>query len=433
MKFWFASTKRLLLAAGFVAGLSACDEKLDTGLACPLLCPGQAVALRDTTLTPVVLDSSIAGFPSLGSETRFFIASLGDTLQTAAIVRFDSLPTYFRRDQETEDSLIYAVDSASIKLFIIRGDTVGPPTTIEIYDVDLQGPDDADPTAVRTAFTPDRLLGSVTVPADSMRDTISVPIDNARLLQKIIASQDSTAGNRLRIGIRVNAAGGSGATHFTMQSAENPGANAFLRFRPHTDTSVAKITDVQPLSRTPENIFVRSLIRDYLVVIQGPPEPPADVLRVGGLPGRRVYMRFDIPARIIDSSNVVRATLVLTQRPNPGAPQAGDSVSVREFRVVAGPDITDLSRALTFVQRFRDIDSLTTVAADSGRKEFEMIDLVRAWRGTKPEKTPRVIALAAITEGELPRLVDFFSSEAPESVRPYLRITFLPRAGGGLP
>lgn len=432
MKFWFASSKRLLLAAGFVAGLSACDEKLDTGLACPVLCPGQAVALRDTTLYPVVLDTSIAGFPSLGSETRFFIASLGDTLQTVAVVRFDSLPTYFRRNQATEDSLIYAVDSASIKLFIVKGDTVGPATTIEVYDVDLQGPDDADPLAVRTAFTPDRLLGSVTVPADSMRDTVSVPIDNARLLQKIIAAQDSTAGNRLRVGIRVNASGG-GASHFAMLSAENPGANAFLRFRPHTDTSVAKITDVQPLSRTPENIFVRALVRDYLVVLQGPPEPPADVLRVGGLPGQRVYMRFDIPAGLIDSSNVVRATLVLTQRPNPGAPQAGDSVAVREFRVVAGPDITDLARALTFVQRFRDIDSLTTVAADTGRRELELIDLVRAWRGTKPEKTPRVIALAAIAEGELPRLVDFFSSEAPEPVRPHLRITFLPRVGGGLP
>lgn len=432
MKFWFASSKRLLLGAGFVAGLAACDEKLDTGLACPVLCPGQAVALRDTTLYPVVFDTSIAGFPGLGSEASFFIASLGDTLETVAIVRFDSLPTYFRRNQATEDSLIYAVDSASIKLFIVKGDTVGPPTTIELYDVDLQGPDDADPLAVRAAFSPDRLLGSVTVPADSMRDTIAVPIDNARLLQKIIASQDSSPGNRLRVGIRVNAAGG-GATHVTMLSAENPGANAFLRFRPHTDTSIAKITDVQPLSRTPENLFVRSLMRDYLVVIQGPPDPPADVLRVGGLPARRVYMRFDIPSRIIDSSNVVRATLVLTQRPNPGAPQAGDSVSVREFRVVAGPDLTDLARALTFVQRFRDIDSLTTVAADTGRKELEMIDLVRAWRGTKPEKTPRVIALASIKEGELPRLVDFFSSEAAGAVRPHLRITYLPQVGGGLP
>jgi hypothetical protein len=432
VKFRFAYTQRILLAAALAIGVAACDEKLDTGLACPALCPHGQTALRDTTLYPVLLDTSVSGFPSLGSEFTYFIASLGDTLETAAIVRFDSLPTMFRRSNETEDSLIYAVDSASIKLFIIKGDTIGPPTTIELYDVDLGGADDTDPLAVRTAFTPDRLLGSITVPADSMRDTVVVPIDNAKLLAKIIATQDSAPGARLRVGVKVNPAGG-GATHFTMQSSENPGANAFLRFRPHTDISVAKLTDISPLSRTPENLFVRSVMRDYFVVLDGPADPPATVLRVGGLPGRRVYFRLDLPTGLLDSSNIVRATLVLTQRPNPDAPQAGDTVTVREFRIVAGPDVTDLARALTFVQRFRNLDTLATVATDSGRKEFELIDLVRAWRGTKPEKTPRVVALAAVSEGQLPRLVDFFSTEADASVRPYVRITFLPRPEGGLP
>lgn len=422
----------MLLAAALAVGVAACDEKLDTGLACPALCPNQQLALRDTTFAPVLLDTSISGYPGLGSELRFFVASLGDTLETAAVIRFDSLPTIFRRSNEVEDSLIYAVDSASIKLFIITGDTVGPPTTIELYDVDLGGPDDDDPLAVRSAFTPERLLGSVTIPADSMRDTVSVPIDNAKLLEKIRATQDSAPGARLRVGVKVNAAGG-GARHFTVQSSENPGANAFLRFRPHTDPTVPRVTDIRPLSRTPTNLFTRSIIHDYLVVLDGPADPPSTILRVGGLPGRRVYFRLDLPARLVDSSNIVRATLVLTQAPNPGAPQAGDTVSVREFRVVAGPDIVDLARALTFLQRFRGIDTVATIAADSGPKEFELIDLVRAWRGTKPERTPRVIALAAVSEGQLPRFVDFYSSEADPSVRPYIRITFLPRAEGGLP
>ena len=433
MKSLFTRAHPLAMAAGLAIAVGACDEKLDSGVACPALCPNQQLTVRDTTYFPVLLDSSVAAFPLQGSETEFFIASLGDTLETVAVVRYDSLPTTFRYSPTAEDSLIYAVDSANIRILLARGDTLGPPVTLEVYSVDLGGPDDTDPDLAATAFTPERLIGTRTVPSDSLRDTLVVMIDNSVVLSAIQAQQLDTAARGLRIGIRVNAAG-ENKDFFRMLTGENPGAGASLRFRPHVDTEVARM-EVIPRSDVPENVFERATMQDYLIVVREPPPPPADVLRVGGIPGRRIYVELDIPAALLDSTNIVRATLELTQRPNPAAPQATDTATVREFQIIASPVVTDLHRRLLFTQRFRQLDTIAVAAADSGLRAFEIINLVRSWRGTRPERTPRVMAFAFPDdkEGNSPRLVDFFSSEAPESVRPRLRIFYLPQPEGGLP
>jgi len=426
VKSWLKHARPLALATAVVVAFGACDEQLAGGLACPALCPNPPVTLRDTTIFAVDLDTSIAGYPSFGGELRFFIASFGDTLETAAVVRYDSLPKTFTRPNVAGDSLIIVVDTgAHIQLTVVRGDTLAAPTTIEIYDTDLQGAEDADPTIVAGAFTPDRLLGSRTIPADSLRNTVRVPIDPLRLLNKI---QSDTPANIMRIGIKVAQAGNPKVS----VESSNGGGAPLLVFRPSTDSTVPLIS-IQPFSRTPAEVFLASDLADHQLVLKSPPSPPLTVFRVGGLPSRRAYLHFTIPPAILDSSNVVRATLILTQRPNAFAPEANDTVSVGQFGVIAGPTVTDLTRALLFLSRLDIRDSVRVVSSDSAVRTFEMIDWVRAWRGTKPEKTPRAMAIATTTEGENARQVDFFSIEAPLAVRPRLRLTYLPRTAGPLP
>jgi hypothetical protein len=420
----------LVLATAAAVLLASCDEQLEGGAACPLLCPapGQA-SVRDTTFFAVELDTSISGFPAIGSELQFFIASFGDTLQTGAIVRFDSLPLTFRHSNSAVDSNIVYVDTgAFVRVSIVRPDTVGQPTTIEVYDVDLDGAEDDDPMAVRSAFTPDRLLGSRTVPADSLKDSVRVPIDPDKLLAKIQSSSD-----RLRIGLRVTSTTSTQLTIVSTNGAASFGlSQPLLIFRPSADTTVP-LTTMLPRSNTPNEPFTAANLADYLVVTRGPPDPPSDVIRVGGLPGRRAYFRFNIPSRILDSSNVVRATLFLTQRPNGLSPEPGDSVALEQFTVTAGPAVTDLSRALLFLAPPAKTDSTRLVAADSGTRSFELINLVRAWRSTTAERTPRALALRATTESLTAGQIDFFSIEAPVSVRPKLRLTYLPQQAAGLP
>lgn len=432
------SLKSFVRPLAFVAfaavAFGACDEQLNGGNACPSLCPNPQAQLRDTTFFAVSLDTAIAGFPALGAESQFFVAQMGDTLQTGAVFRFDSLPNVFRRVNSATDSVIMAVDSAYLRLTIVTGDTVGVETTVDVYDVDMDGAEEADPSVVKDVFTPDRLLGSRTIPADSLRDSLRIPLDNAKLFAKIQIAD--TTKRRVRLGVRLR----DGAARKLRIQALNPdpevpgegGAITQLVFRPSVDTSVPKIV-LTNLSRTPADLPVFAFdLADYPVYFKSPPEPPAGVFRVGGLPGRRAYLKFDIPSSILDSSAVVRATLQLTQRPALFSPEARDTVRIDQFGVVASPAITDLSRALLFISQLRP-DSLRLVPADSSLREFEVISWVRVWKGTKETKTPRALAFALRREGKVAQVVDFFSIEAPVGVRPKLRLTYMPKSTDVLP
>lgn len=429
MKAWLKYAQPLALATAAAVLLGACDEKLEGGTACPLLCPQQQALVREDTLFAVTLDTSIAGYPGMGQEVLLFLASMGDTLQTRGVLRYDSLSTRFFHKNSATDSAIVSVDSSSLRLTVVRGDTVnGPAGTVEAYDVDLGGADDADPAAVTSAFTPDRLLGTKDFTA---RDTlIDVPVDPAKLLPKL---QATFPANRLRVGLRVTGASGE-STHLSIRAVEgNAALSSQLKYRPQAgDTSVALLS-IFTRSMTPDDQFIANDLRDYLVVSTPPPAPPADVLRVGGLPGYRPYLRFDIPSRIIDSSNVVRATLVLTQRPNGHSPGARDTIALEPFAVTASPSVTDLSKALLFLIAPPGTDSVRLVPADSGSRSFEVIRIVKLWAATTTAKTPRAISLHSTIEGLAGNLVDFYSMEAPISVRPRLRITYLPRQSGGIP
>src|SRR5690606_2941823 len=90
-----------------------------------------------------------------------------------------------------------------------------------------------------------------------------------------------------------------------------------------------------PESRTPENdLELRQSLTSYMVIREGTEPLSEESLGVGGMPGMRALMRFDIPSSILDSSSIVRATLLLTQHPAPGA-VAGDSARLVPVPVLA--------------------------------------------------------------------------------------------------
>src|SRR5204863_7332134 len=104
------------------------------------------------------------------------LASFGGTRRTRWVVRYDSLPQRFPHTHSATDGAVVSVDTGAIvRLTVTRGDTLGPGGTVELYDVDLGGAEDSDPTAVTSAFTPDRLVGSA---AFTAKDTaVNVPVD----------------------------------------------------------------------------------------------------------------------------------------------------------------------------------------------------------------------------------------------------------------
>jgi hypothetical protein len=444
----------LAAAAAAVAVVHGCSEQLEGGRACPILCPGQDVELRDTIVAAVALDTTLSPYPGLGEEPFLLLTSRGDTLETRVIVRYDTLPTTYRPSGSPTDTPIDFVDSAhlEIRLQFPTPRSEEQTVTVEAYDVDTTAAEgdaaDTAAAAMLPLFRPDRFLGTLTFrPVDLAKDpttaaardsTARIPIDNGYLLAKIQAKE------RLRVGLLVRAAESAELVFRGVTQARPP----LISFRVSTDQTVPRKTAL-PYSATPTERFVAAPLSDFVIVARKrpadvPPELLPHLLSVGGVPGRRSYLRFDLPSGIVDSTSVVRATLLLTQYPNRLAARGADTVSLYPQPVAASEHVTDLKHAAALLTPifqpglepiFR-LDSLRAPPNDSGDVAIEVIGAVQVWRATQPERASRalVLRIPPTNEGVGQDEFLFFSTEAAEEqLRPRLRIVYVPRVRIGLP
>lgn len=410
---------RLVAAALFLSTLS-CTENLDSSGVCGVLCPPVGGEVQNETFNAVTFDTTVQALSGLGTEPALLLASRGDTLDTRVVIRFDSLPTRFTPAGDTTQN-IKTVDSAFI---LLRVDTArikgSAPLTIEAYDVDTTANDTAT-TAVLALFRPDRFISSQAFARSDIKDTVRYYISNAAILQKI------QNGQRFRVGLRSVS---SASTQIRIISTEGQ-AGPQLSFRATPDTATRPLI-VPGNSRTPvgESLAAAHLT-DYTVIAKSPPPGSAADLDVGGLPARRIYLRFDIPSRIIDSSTVIRATLLLNQIPNT-ALDPTDTVNVLPHVVLATGAVTDPAKAAQIIADI-STDTLRARPGDSGLRQLELARAFSVWRTQDPAVTPRAIALSSLEEGNTPLEIRFYSSEAAPSLRPQLRIGYTSKVPLGLP
>lgn len=426
-----ARRARLALAAALVAAaLGACTEKLESGAACPALCPSQNVPVRDTVLAAaVVVDTTLGSYPARGDETFLLVADRGADLQSRAVVRFDTLTRKFNRSATDTAVAITQVFNSSVRLVVdSAGSRITAPITVSVYDVDTNAPD-ADDASVLALFTASRLVGSATFAAADAKDSLHVPISDAFVASRIVNNQ------RLRLGFAVT---GAEPTQLKIYStAAGSTLGPVLRYDPTVTTdSVAEITAV-PRSATPAGLpTVASSLRDYTIVVGGPRPLDADAIAVGGLPARRSYLRFDVPLSLLDSATIVRATLLLTQRPAPGV-DPDTAVRVIASAVLAGTDVTDIGRASNVLaaDSSYNVTTLALTPGGSGLRSFELGSLLRSWRtvaGRRPVQ--HAVVIRSGSEGLAAGDIRFYSTAASaDTLRPRLRVTYVPRVDFGVP
>jgi hypothetical protein len=413
------------LGAALLFALGGCSEQVTSSVACPELCTDQSAILRDTLLVGAVeLDTTFTGFPLLGESRDIALVARGDTADVRLITRFDTLPATVVPPTPQPDSLITLVDSAT---YLFQVDTTFKkptvPVTIDAFDVDTTAADTV-PTTLLPLFRADRLIGSATYQPADIKDTLRLPLRNAVVLAK------ARAGAHLRVGLRMRAA--SSASLLIVGSQFTPR----VRYRVSADTTVAPDT-LFPSSRTPTDdaTLAASLLVYPLHAAGALGQPPSDRLALGGIAGARSYLRFNIPAIVLDSVQVIRASLQLTQRPSRFLGGNQDTVTVFTQAVTAGAAITDIYTASQFLGSLVNfpVDTLRLIPRDSGERSLEIINVVRAWRIVGTTRTPRALVIRAAEEGLLPGELNFFSIDGPAAVRPRLRLTYVPRRGFGLP
>jgi hypothetical protein len=214
----------------------------------------------------------------------------------------------------------------------------------------------------------------------------------------------------------------------------NVSLGATLSIKASLDTAATPAV-VSPQSNTPtDQAFLSGPLADYTLIVKGGTSATPNLLSVGGAPSRRSYFKFDVPSHIVDSSTVVRASLLLTQIPNRRVART-DSVYVYPNAVLAQPTVTDVRAALGFlgVNGQFGLDSLLLAPGDSGVRSFEIVGLVRTWRLQPTSASPRTVGLRTGNEGGVAGQIDFFSTRSVAGVRPRLRITYVPATSFGLP
>jgi hypothetical protein len=413
--------KALSIFAVLVASVAvaSCSQDIQGGSSCPLLCPQQPAPLKDTIIDGVTFDTSVASYPSLGFEPMLILQQRRDTVDSRIITRFDTLPVTQGTDTIRE------IDTAFVTLLRIPPDsnkTFKDSARVEVYDV-TDAPGDTVTAALLAKFIPANLLGSRQyVPGDTA-DTVRVTLDTMQIRTRFLVT------GHLHLGFRLVT---PGSEELRLIST-NAGSGAVLSVRVTRDTSKTAIA-VDPLSHFPSTQpFLTGALADFPIYAIAPPPPGPTVLRVGGIPGRRVLLRFSIPSHIVDSTAVIRATLTMMQSPTAAA--GGDSVRLYISPIIASERLTDLHSLLEFAgaPSIFATDSFTVMPKEALKRSFEMVRVVQTWRGADTIKTPRIVAITLQTEGTSPAAVDLFSIKAPAALRPQLRLTYITKLTTGRP
>jgi hypothetical protein len=162
----------------------------------------------------------------------------------------------------------------------------------------------------------------------------------------------------------------------------------------------------------------------YPLIVKGAISDSIDALNIGGIPARRVFLRFSLPPRIIDTSNVIRATLYLHPKPQP-LQLPSDIMAVYPWPVVSSNKVMSAAEATNFIvsNTVYSLDSVQVVPSADSAVPIDFVNAVRNWQNVSDTLNTRSLVLRIIPEGGTTLESSFWSSFAPDTaLRPHVRI-----------
>jgi hypothetical protein len=390
----------LVLAAAAI--LCGCQEDLTSPAACPAQCPAGDPQIFDEVILPIAnADTTFTGYVQPPAAAALLVSNGLRRHEERAIMRFPP-----RSDSiGVRDTLrSYTIDSVALAFTVVARDTMVDGVQLLLYRL----PPFIDSTTtydqVNPSFVPDNVVAAIPLPDTLNSGAVRTVLQGSDLDRIAIPPADSGV---LALGVRLDApeftgvrlgaaASGTGGVFVTYATLAIPDTGA-ARQRSIPLTTVFNST----ISPVPE--------------IEDP-----SFLTVGGIPASRTLLRFDLPARIRDSSTVVRATLELTAvTPIVGLPT--DPV-----RVWARAVLADIGAKSPVESRFGVAED-TLEAGTGGTVAIEIARLMQQlWLGTSSRPTALVLSLAPELEAaSFSRLV-FHSTRATDPATwPRLRISYL--------
>jgi len=400
------TTVSLVLGGALIAGLAmGCQEDLmaPANGTCPDFCPPEQLQVVDSILLDNVLsDSGYVGYIQPWEATGLQVyrdSTAGSEHASRAMFSFLALPdSLLLSSGDTAYGPIVATDSFSVTLKLRQRNLAATGLELAIYRIPVSvdsttGYADLDPY-----FSDSTLLATVSIP-DSLVDG------------NVIATMDPLAfpdygpdGNRAAIGVALR----------------NP--NEYVQFGSIEANAAANLTRYVQLDSAGTSVPRQQGAGPGFDSFVGTPLPavPATARPVGGSPAARTILRFDMPRRIIDSSRVLRATLVLL----PVEPVLGPPTD--SLAVIAQGLTADVGAKSPLRPVSQDSVPLLVAFLPAGSTDtvrLDVTDLVIGW--TRDSTRPRALAVRSVPEGSSFAELRLGAASSG-ALRPRLHVTFVP-------
>lgn len=368
---------------------------------CPAYCPPEQVAVVDSLLLEsVVGDSAFEGYvlPFEAGGLQLLLDPGGVVPASRAVARFVAFAERLQiHAGDTATGSVLGTDSFTVRLTVqARG---GSGVELGFYRLPAVVDSAAAFAALDPFFEDSALVAVAPIP-----DTLTAGEVTVRLDGDAFPSLDAD-GRIAALGVALRAPDGAFATLGTLESA----ASLLLTRHVQIDSAGESV---------PRNEGKLPQFDTYIAPDR--PAVPADLLRVGGAPSSRALFRFALPARILDSATVVRATLLLV----PAAPSRGAPTDT--LRLIAQGVTADVGAKSPLVTIPQDSLLLRLGRLPIGSSDTLRLDvtgLVLSWAANPT--APRAVMVRAVPEGSA-LAEGIFASTASTAGRPALQVTFVP-------
>lgn len=454
--------RRILIAGvACAAALWACVEEPTAPARCPDFCPGNHLVAVESLFTDAISRDSVFQGYVLPAHAGLLPATAEGGIDSRPITGMSPFLS-LRVRLDSADTATGAIVTDSMKLMVrfLRPDTASRNLRLSFYQL----PDSIDSTKTFADLAPafagsplrvvnvDSLLSQSsrrdtvtgdTVLTDGRTDTTSNTSHFVTLRLKFDSAHapfNVADSGRLALGVIVTADNKPTVTFGSFETGLGLSMSWFYR----VDSAGKLIRPDSIRYGTPlDSILIQSGFDSF--VYTAPAVPPDSNLLIGGVPSTRSLLRINFPKKIRDSSQVIRAQLLLI--PTATAPLlTSDSVIVLANRVAAdfglkspmiGDTIlgvsapfsgnpTDTVRIeLTTLYRFWQFDTTQTTSV-----YLRLLALARSQphTGATVDTTGRLTSI----EGGTFTTLRFYSSRNA-AFRPMIRLTYVPRINLGAP
>ncbi len=380
---------------------AACSQEVTAPGVCPEFCPSAQVRVLDTLLVGnIVRDSSFRGYVTPHRAVRMQLSHLngGPGIESRGVLRF--LP--FSDSLIDTEGLRPIVGTDSFNITLVLDGRPTNVTDLALMVHRLPASVDSSVTAadVEPFFDDSTVVGTLSLP-DSVTDSTITFVLPPGGLDSLEADSFTVA---LGLALR-----GPAPAFVNLGTAEG-GLGATLTRFVKIDSLGGELADRSESRVVSMDTFV----------IPPQPDPVATSLVTGGLPSARSLLRLNLPPAIIDSANIVRATLILVPtEPLRGAP--GDSLLIFVEGLSA-----DFGPKSPIIPGLLDTAGVGSVTVPVGSVDTLRIDVTRTvvpWKSNP--NLPRSLMLRVRPEGAVLGELRVGSSRSVGAT-PALRVSYVP-------